>query len=158
MSGWQFPNWNYGYTQMPAYNYYQGRPGMGHPGSYPMTPQGTPAPPPPLPPTPAPPTKTTAAAPTTTPIAPGVIKKEAVIKKEPTVAAAAATTSQTVAPEEGEIVEKSIIGILKGRNPVMFCNDQSKMRGLHMEWEQVFFSSIHIYLIFLTFSYFRSVR
>ena len=135
MSGWQFPNWNYGYTQMPAYNYYQGRPGpaMGHPGSYQMTAQGPPVPAPPLPPTPAP-TKAPTSVPAPAPTASGVIKKEAVIKKEPTVAA---SSSQPAVPEEGEIVEKSIIGILKGRNPVMFCNDQSKMRGLHMEWEQV---------------------
>ena len=34
---------------------------------------------------------------------------------------------------------KTAASILKGRNPVMFCNDQSKNRGLHMEWEQVGF-------------------
>jgi len=34
-------------------------------------------------------------------------------------------------------VEKSVLGILNGRNAVMFCNDQSKLRGLHMEWEQI---------------------
>ena len=136
MSGWQFPNWNYGYTQMPAYNYYQGRPGMGPPGAYPVPAQTPPVPAPPLPPTPAPTkTSTPAVAPAPAPTASGVIKKEAVIKKEPT---AAASSSQPAVPEEGEIVEKSIIGILKGRNPVMFCNDQSKMRGLHMEWEQVY--------------------
>ena len=32
---------------------------------------------------------------------------------------------------------KTAASILKGRNPVMYCNDQSKTRGLHMEWEQV---------------------
>jgi len=32
---------------------------------------------------------------------------------------------------------KTAASILKGRNPVMYCNDQSKNRGLHMEWEQV---------------------
>lgn len=39
--------------------------------------------------------------------------------------------------EDGEIIERSMTDILKGRNPIMFCNDQSKLRGLHMEWEQV---------------------
>ena len=29
--------------------------------------------------------------------------------------------------EDGEIVERPIEEILKGRNPVMFCNDQSKI-------------------------------
>ena len=43
----------------------------------------------------------------------------------------------TVAKEEGEIVERPINEILRGRNPIMFCNDQSKYRNLHMEWEQV---------------------
>ena len=61
-------------------------------------------------------------------------------------------TAAASKPEEGEVVEKSVIGILKviswlpdhqphplpqGRNPVMFCNDQAKYRGLEMEWEQV---------------------
>ena len=32
---------------------------------------------------------------------------------------------------------KTAASILKGRNAVMYCNDQSKSRGLHMEWEQV---------------------
>jgi hypothetical protein len=27
----------------------------------------------------------------------------------------------------------------QGRNPVIFCHEQSKMRGLEMEWEQVLF-------------------
>jgi hypothetical protein len=29
----------------------------------------------------------------------------------------------------------------QGRNPVIFCHEQSKMRGLEMEWEQVLFNS-----------------
>ena len=49
MSGWQFPQWNYGYTQMPAYNYYHGQP-QGQP-HYAATPQAQPRPPPPPPPT-----------------------------------------------------------------------------------------------------------
>ena len=58
-------------------------------------------------------------------------------------AAAAATAASAIAPttegakEEGEIVERPLNEILKGRNPIMFCNDQSKLRNLHMEWEQV---------------------
>lgn len=39
--------------------------------------------------------------------------------------------------EDGEIVERPINEILHGRNPITFCNDQSKIRNLHMEWEQV---------------------
>jgi len=39
--------------------------------------------------------------------------------------------------EEGEIIERPLNEILRGRNPIMFCNDQSKLRNLHMEWEQV---------------------
>ena len=38
---------------------------------------------------------------------------------------------------EGAVSERPLAEILHGRNPVMFCNDQSKYRGLHMEWEQV---------------------
>jgi len=129
MSGWQFPQWNYGYTQMPAYNYYPGQP-QGHP-HYAATPQAKPRPPPPPPPTEKPRQEQ------------AVIKKDAVInptvaKKEAVNAATDAGSSSTGnSKEEGEIVEKSIIGILRGRNPVMFCNDQSKLRGLHMEWEQI---------------------
>ena len=78
----------------------------------------------PRPPAPAPPKPPTPQVKVETP-GPAVIKKEAVI------------TKTEVKPEEGEIVEKSVLGILRGRNPVMFCNDQSKMRNLHMEWEQV---------------------
>ena len=143
MSGWQFPQWSYGYTQMPNYNYY------GHPGGYaPPHPRGGgvpfrggrggghhPAPPVVVPKVePAP---STAVGPVVT-SSPAVIKAAPVIKKEP--AAPTSTVGPSIGPnkpEEGEIVEKSILAILKGRNPVMFCNDQSKLRGLHMEWEQV---------------------
>ncbi len=73
------------------------------------------------------------------------------IKQEPTETAAAApikqepqsqSASETQPPpaEDGEIVETSerpLTEILCGRNPIMFCNDQSKLRSLHMEWEQV---------------------
>ena len=78
-----------------------------------------------------------------------MIKKDAVInptvaKKEAINAATEGGSSSTgSSKEEGEIVEKSIIGILRGRNPVMFCNDQSKLRGLHMEWEQVRMCQAH---------------
>ena len=67
-----------------------------------------------------------------------VIKAEPVIKPDlDSTAPAVPGPSVPVKKEEGEIVEKSVLGILNGRNPVMFCNDQSKLRGLHMEWEQV---------------------
>ena len=143
MSGWQFPQWSYGYTQMPNYNYY------GHPGGYaPPHPRGGGVPfrggrggghqpPPPAPAPKAEPGTSAASAPATS--SPAVIKAAPVIKKDPAVpaAATAAPSIGPTKPEEGEIVEKSILAILKGRNPVMFCNDQSKLRGLHMEWEQV---------------------
>jgi len=145
MSGWQFPQWSYGYTQMPNYNYY------GHPGGYaPPHPRGGGMPfrggrggghqPPPPAPAPAPkaePGTPAASAPATS--SPAVIKAAPVIKKDPAIpaAATAAPSIGPTKPEEGEIVEKSILAILKGRNPVMFCNDQSKLRSLHMEWEQV---------------------
>ena len=115
MSGWQFPQWSYGYTQMPGYNY-------PYPGYHP--------PPPPRPPT----SHRGGKAPSSAP----VIKAEPVIKPDlDSTAPAVPGPSVPVKKEEGEIVEKSVLGILNGRNPVMFCNDQSKLRGLHMEWEQV---------------------
>jgi len=142
MSGWQFPQWSYGYTQMPNYNYY------GHPGGYaPPHPRGggvpfrggrgghQPAPPAVVPK--VEPVAATAVAPAVS-SSPAVIKAAPVIKKEP--AAPVLPSGPAIGPtkpEEGEIVDKSILAILKGRNPVMFCNDQSKLRGLHMEWEQV---------------------
>ena len=122
MSGWQFPQWSYGYTQMPGYNYPYPGPGY-HP------------PPPPRPPAPAKGGK----APTSAP----VIKAGPVIKQDQPVAG----PSNPVRKEDGEIVEKSLFGILNGRNPVMFCNDQSKLRGLHMEWEQV--SQARLFCLFL---------
>jgi len=164
MSGWQFPQWNYGYTQMPSY--FMAPP---HPGLAP-TPSllgGRPAFPaiphlPTLHPHPAAAAVRTVAAkpliptvvpkaavqttvqqttavkvevpvttPTTTTTSPPVVKAEPVVKEDKKAA------KNTTKPEEGEIVEKSVLGILKGRNPVMFCNDQSKLRGLQMEWEQV---------------------
>ena len=109
MSGWQFPQWSYGHTQMPAYYPYPGPyPGQQQP-PYPAPPQ--PRPPQPRPPAPAS-VKTEAAAGSTT----TTIKKEAVITKpQPPGPTPAAPT-----PEEGEIVEKSVLGILRGRNPVTF--------------------------------------
>ena len=110
MSGWQFPQWSYGHTQMPAYYPYPGPyPGQQQP-PYPAPPQ--PRPPQPRPPAPAS-VKTEAAAGSTTTT---TIKKEAVITKpQPPGPTPAAPT-----PEEGEIVEKSVLGILRGRNPVTF--------------------------------------
>ena len=46
-------------------------------------------------------------------------------------------TGEEQKKEDGEIIERPINEILHGRNPIMFCNDQSKLRNLHMEWEQV---------------------
>ena len=51
MSGWQFPQWSYGHTQMPAYYPYPG-PYPGQQPPYPAPPQ--PRPPQPRPPAPAP--------------------------------------------------------------------------------------------------------
>ena len=97
-----------------------------HPGGYA-------APPLPRPAGPAKPAAKPAGAPVKTEpgpavVASGVIKAEPVINKE--AAAPVATVAAAARPEEGEVVEKSILAILRGRNPVMFCNDQSKLRGL----------------------------
>jgi len=125
MSGWQFPQWSYGYTQMPGgYNY------PGYPGYQP--------PPPPRPP--APPTRGRggkAPAPAVSHTQTSSTSADGVIKAEPVLQAQPVGASAGVKSEEGEIVEKSVLGILNGRNAVMFCNDQSKIRGLHMEWEQI---------------------
>lgn len=145
MSGWQFPQWSYGYTQMPNYNYY------GHPGGYaPPHPRGggmpfrggrgghQPPPPAAVVPKVEQGTVAAPAPPAATAPSPAVIKAAPVITKDPSAPATAPGPSiGPNKPEEGEIVEKSILAILKGRNPVMFCNDQSKLRNLHMEWEQV---------------------
>ena len=132
MSGWQFPQWSYGYTQMPGgYPY----PGPGGPGGYP----GYHPPPPPRPPLPhtagrgrggkapaAPQTFSPPSTSTTSTTSPGnvVIKAEPVIQSQTTVAG----TSIAVKTEEGEIVEKSVHGILNGRNAVMFCNGKKYCR------------------------------
>ena len=99
---------------------------MQHPGGYA-------APPLPRPAGPSKPAAKPTAAPVKTEaepaaVASGVIKAEPVINKE--AAAPAVTVAAAAKPEEGEVVEKSILAILRGRNPVMFCNDQSKLRGL----------------------------
>ncbi len=39
--------------------------------------------------------------------------------------------------QEGGGDERPLEEILRGRNPIMFCNDNSKYRGLRMEWEQI---------------------
>ena len=69
-------------------------------------------------------------------------KEVAAVKKEVDQSAKTASDGTTtpnteVSKEDGEIVERPINEILRGRNPIMFCNDQSKLRNLHMEWEQV---------------------
>ena len=151
MSGWQFPQWSYGYTQMPNYNYY------GHPGGYapPYTrggmsyrgSRGGQQPNPAVKVEPStvkvePSTAAPASVTSSTVSSPAVIKAEPVITKD-SVSATSSAVGPAIGPnkpEEGEIVEKSILAILKGRNPVMFCNDQSKLRGLHMEWEQVIYT------------------
>ncbi|QQP53066.1 Doublestranded RNAbinding protein Staufen -like protein 2like [Caligus rogercresseyi] len=40
-------------------------------------------------------------------------------------------------PAPSEDLEKPIQEILQGRNAIVFVNEQSKIRGLSMEWEQV---------------------
>ena len=132
MSGWQFPQWSYGYTQMPGgYPY----PGPGVPGGY----SGYHPPPPPRPPLPhtagrgrggkapaAPQTFSPPSTSTTSTTSPGtvVIKAEPVIQSQTTVAG----TSIAVKTEEGQIVEKNVHGILNGRNAVMFCNGKKYCR------------------------------
>ena len=39
--------------------------------------------------------------------------------------------------EDGQIVERPLSEILQGRHPIVFCNEQSKIRRLPIEWEQV---------------------
>lgn len=62
--------------------------------------------------------------------APVVVKPEPVkVKQEedlPKPVVVVAAVNPVEEKEEGEIVEKPIEEILKGRNAVMFCNDQSK--------------------------------
>lgn len=137
MSGgrFRFPQWNYGYTLGPPTlanggNYTQfmqqpqfpsvpggGRPPFKGGDSNKSTDTST--------------TSTTTPAPKT---ADGSIKKEpGKDQKVPAVPA----KSEEGTKEEGEIIERPLSDILRGRNPIMFCNDQSKMRNLHMEWEQV---------------------
>jgi len=42
-----------------------------------------------------------------------------------------------VTREEVKVVERPLKEILQGKNPIMYCNDQSKVRNLRMEWEQI---------------------
>ena len=41
------------------------------------------------------------------------------------------------APKEEEEEERTLQEIIGTRNPIMWCNDQSKIRRMRMEWEQV---------------------
>jgi len=133
-----FPSWNYGYTlgpptQATGGNYTQfvvGQPQVGVPvgvvpGAIPTggatqgkgsVPASTPA--------------TTKPTPAPQPQAANEAKTEASIPPAP-------TKAEDKAKEDGEIIERPINEILHGRNPITFCNDQSKIRNLHMEWEQV---------------------
>ena len=84
---------------------------------------------------------------------------EVVSKTEPSLAEsvigpvkAVVTSCPGVGPSPGYVrakvedeKEKSTLqNILRGRNPVIFCNYQSKMRNLPMEWEQVEYSSLGV--------------
>lgn len=133
-----FPSWNYGYTlgpptQATGGNYTQfvvGQPAVGVPvgvvpGAIPTggatqgkgaVPVSTPA--------------TTKPTPAAQPQAANEAKTEASIPPAP-------TKTDEKAKEDGEIIERPINEILHVRNPITFCNDQSKIRNLHMEWEQV---------------------
>jgi dsRNA-specific ribonuclease len=64
-------------------------------------------------------------------------KEETPAQAEQATATGPQTTPAEGGKEEGELIERPMNEILRGRNPIMFCNDQSKMRNLHMEWEQV---------------------
>ena len=59
------------------------------------------------------------------------------VKKETSAEQKVTPKAEDGVKEEGEIIERPLCDILRGRNPIMFCNDQSKLRNLHMEWEQV---------------------
>ena len=40
--------------------------------------------------------------------------------------------------EEGQIADdKPLNEILRGKNPIVWCNEQSKYRSLKMDWEQI---------------------
>ena len=121
MSGWQFPQWSYGYTQMPpgGYNYH------GYPGFHPPPP---PRPPPPYTAGRGRGTRPPAPPPTSSHPTPPTPSEGAVIKAEPVIQnkSGEAGPSTAVKTEEGEIVEKSVLGILNGRNAVMFCNGEQK--------------------------------
>ena len=82
--------------------------------------------------TPAPKSDTSSTTPTpTTDTKPVEVKKETPAEQKVT------PKAEDGVKEEGEIIERPLCDILRGRNPIMFCNDQSKLRNLHMEWEQV---------------------
>ena len=135
MSGpYGFPSWNYGYTLCPqtGAQFYQPPPsgqwspsprgrGRGGGRGFSISARGQVVERPKLP-------KPEEAA------APVAVPKVPEVKAEPaTVAAAAVAPTATATPaavddakEEGEIVERPMEEILKGRNPIVFCNDQSK--------------------------------
>lgn len=54
--------------------------------------------------------------------------KEDKVKKE---------TATTKLPLEDGEVKRSLQDIWKGQHPILYCSDQSKIRKLHMEWEQI---------------------
>jgi len=132
---YNFPAWNYGYTLGPAqqqgngnyttsHNFYGGYRGGGRGG------RGGHAPPQPKP------AEILFKKSEEASITPTATKEPPAATKEPPAVVA------KVEKEEGEILEgevlaRSLQAILHGRNPVMFCNDESKLRNMHMEWEQV---------------------
>ncbi|TRY68623.1 hypothetical protein TCAL_14282 [Tigriopus californicus] len=162
MSRHHYPQWSYGYTLGPPslanrgnYSMYhrggpapplRGRPGPffgaprfgpgGRPpfrGPRPVMPSGEAGPPP-----------GRAALPEVNPEASSEAGDTPVKPGSPTDGLAAEGSNEVGPPtkEEGEGVEKEgqerpVSEILKGRNPIMYCNDQSKFRKLHMDWEQI---------------------
>lgn len=123
MSHWQFPTWHYGgFTHMPGYTNFgapsfgpyrgRGRPYGQSRGSY----RG-------------------GGVPAIVPNSGDTIKEEV---KELTDKVEEVSQDNSGAPGGVEQVgPRSVTAILKGRNPVIYCNDQCKMRGLEMAWEQI---------------------
>lgn len=140
-----FPNWNYGYTLGPPsaqgngdYNVMnQGPPPGGRGGGGPPRFRGRGGPP----------NRggyanqgnfQGGAAPQQQQQQPAAPKPQAVTKSAGEPPAKEAKVDQPATKSEGNGSSgRDLPDILRGRNPIMFCNDQSKYRGLHMEWEQV---------------------
>lgn len=114
-----FPSWNYGYTLNPETGTQYYKPprgghrghhhrGHGRGGGIPIN-------------------KEPAAAPTPAPVP----------TPAPTPAVTEPPKPEVEEKEDGEIIERPLDEILRGRNAIVYCNEQSKMRRLRIEWEQV---------------------